>query len=117
MSGNVVTDPAYWETVAAYLATSGVATFEQDWLNDNAHTDFNLTDARRVPGQHGGLDGPAKPDHAILHGFGAALSAELEVQQPDHDSHQRRPDAARALDGFPVRVAAGERGGRVAVHG
>ena len=45
MSGNVVTDPAYWETVGAYLATSGVATFEQDWLNDNAHTDFNLTDA------------------------------------------------------------------------
>ncbi len=45
MSGNVVTDPAYWETVAAYLATSGVATFEQDWLNDKAHTDFNLTDA------------------------------------------------------------------------
>jgi len=44
MSGNVVTDPAYWETVAGYLATSGVATFEQDWLNDKAQTDFNLTD-------------------------------------------------------------------------
>ena len=44
MSGNVVTDPAYWETVAGYLANSGVATFEQDWLNDKAQTDFNLTD-------------------------------------------------------------------------
>ena len=44
MSGNVVTDPAYWETVAGYLANSGVATFEQDWLNDQAQTDFNLTD-------------------------------------------------------------------------
>jgi hypothetical protein len=44
MSGSVVTDPAYWETVAAYLADSGVATFEQDWLNDKAHTDANLTD-------------------------------------------------------------------------
>ncbi len=44
MSGNVVTDPAYWETVAGYLANSGVATFEQDWLADKAHTDFNLTD-------------------------------------------------------------------------
>jgi len=44
MSGNVVTDPAYWETVATYLANSGVATFEQDWLDDKAHTDFNLTD-------------------------------------------------------------------------
>jgi hypothetical protein len=44
MSGNVVTDPAYWETVAGYLATSGVAAYEQDWLADKAHTDFNLTD-------------------------------------------------------------------------
>ena len=44
MSGNVVTDAAYWETVAAYLATSGVTTFEQDWLADKAHADFNLTD-------------------------------------------------------------------------
>ncbi|HXK03852.1 MAG TPA: hypothetical protein VMS37_15730 [Verrucomicrobiae bacterium] len=45
MSGNVVIDPAYWDYVAGYLATAGVGTFEQDWLNDNAHTDFNLTDA------------------------------------------------------------------------
>ena len=44
MSGNVVTDPAFWETVATYLSNSGVATFEQDWLADKAHTDFNLTD-------------------------------------------------------------------------
>jgi hypothetical protein len=44
MSGNVVLDPAYWDTVAGYLSTSGVATYEQDWLADNAHTDFNLTD-------------------------------------------------------------------------
>jgi len=44
MSGNVVTDPAFWESVATYLSNSGVATFEQDWLADKAHTDFNLTD-------------------------------------------------------------------------
>jgi hypothetical protein len=44
MSGNVVIDPAYWETIADYLRNSGVATFEQDWLSDQAHTDFNLTD-------------------------------------------------------------------------
>jgi hypothetical protein len=44
MSGNVVIDPAYWNTVATYLATSGVTTYEQDWLADKAQTDFNLTD-------------------------------------------------------------------------
>lgn len=45
MSGNVVLDPAYWTYVAGYLANSGVATYEQDWLNDKAQPAFNLTDA------------------------------------------------------------------------
>jgi len=44
MSGNVVLDPAYWDHVAGYLATSGVATYEQDWLADKAQAAFNLTD-------------------------------------------------------------------------
>jgi len=44
MSGNVVTDPQYWTATAGYLASSGVATYEQDWLDDKAQTNFNLTD-------------------------------------------------------------------------
>ena len=44
ISGNVATDPAYWREVAAYLKANGVATYEQDWLGDAAHPDFNLTD-------------------------------------------------------------------------
>jgi hypothetical protein len=44
VSGNVATDPAYWDRVAGYLAGSGVVTYEQDWLGANAHTDFNLID-------------------------------------------------------------------------
>lgn len=44
MSGNVVVDPRYWDATAAYLANSGVATYEQDWLDGAAHTDFNLSD-------------------------------------------------------------------------
>jgi hypothetical protein len=44
MSGNVVLDNSYWNTIASYLAASGVATYEQDWLDDKAHTDFNLND-------------------------------------------------------------------------
>ena len=45
MSGNVVLDRAYWDMVAAYLANSGVATYEQDWLADKAQASFNLTDS------------------------------------------------------------------------
>jgi hypothetical protein len=45
MSGNVVLDPAYWNMVAGYLAASGVAAYEQDWLGSNAQADFNLTDS------------------------------------------------------------------------
>jgi hypothetical protein len=44
MSGNVVTDPSYWQSVAQYLAASGVTTYEQDWLDDKAQTSFDLTD-------------------------------------------------------------------------
>ena len=50
MSGNVVLDAAYWDSVASYLVTSGVATYEQDWLDDKAQPAFNLTDAETFLG-------------------------------------------------------------------
>jgi hypothetical protein len=45
MSGNVITDPLYWNTLAAYLQDSGVIVYEQDWLGLNAQPAFDLTDA------------------------------------------------------------------------
>jgi len=45
MSGNVVTDPLYWNNLAGYLRDSGVIVYEQDWLGLNAAPAFNLTDA------------------------------------------------------------------------
>src|ERR1700747_1130183 len=44
MSGQVSVDPAYWNQVANYLASSGAAGFEQDWLFSQASTAYNLTD-------------------------------------------------------------------------
>jgi hypothetical protein len=44
MSGNVVVDPRYWETVANYLHDAGVVTYEQDWLDERAQAAFNLND-------------------------------------------------------------------------
>lgn len=44
MSGNVITDPAFWNDRMRYLKSSGVDTFEQDWLCSHAQPDFNLTD-------------------------------------------------------------------------
>lgn len=44
MSGQVSIDPAYWNQVANYLASSGAAGFEQDWLFSQASTAYNLTD-------------------------------------------------------------------------
>jgi hypothetical protein len=43
MSGNVSIDPKYWEKTALYLKAADVGTYEQDWLGQEAHTDFNLT--------------------------------------------------------------------------
>lgn len=44
ISNNVATDPKYWSNVAAYLKESGVATYEQDWLDSRATASFNLSD-------------------------------------------------------------------------
>ncbi len=45
MSNNVSIDPAYWATIAGYLASAGVTVYEQDWLNQNALPDTtSLTD-------------------------------------------------------------------------
>ena len=44
ISGNVSTDPNYWNMVAAYLKSAGVVTYEQDWLSAQAQTIVNLTD-------------------------------------------------------------------------
>jgi hypothetical protein len=44
MSGNVSTDPQYWTDLAAYLASSGVMTYEQDWMAMWAQPNLNLGD-------------------------------------------------------------------------
>jgi hypothetical protein len=44
ISGNVATDPQYWEDIASYLHAADVKVYEQDWLGDAAQTSLNLTD-------------------------------------------------------------------------
>ena len=44
MSGNVSIDPKYWDDVADRLHSANVSTYEQDWLGESAHADFNLRD-------------------------------------------------------------------------
>ena len=44
MSGNVSTDPRYWQSIMNYLHDNGVVTYEQDWLSDQAHSLNNLND-------------------------------------------------------------------------
>jgi hypothetical protein len=44
MSNNVSTDQNYWNMVANELQSSGVVTYEQDWLSNQALPAVNLTD-------------------------------------------------------------------------
>jgi hypothetical protein len=44
ISGNVATDPKYWQDYARYMIANGVEVLEQDWLSNMAVTAFNLTD-------------------------------------------------------------------------
>jgi hypothetical protein len=42
-SGNVMTDPRYWTDLMSYLHSSGVVTYEQDWLGAQAQPVYDLT--------------------------------------------------------------------------
>jgi hypothetical protein len=44
VSGNVSTDPHYWQSVMSYLHNNGAITYEQDWLSAQAESLNNLTD-------------------------------------------------------------------------
>ena len=50
MSGDVVTDPAFWNGTMSYLNNAGVVTYEQDWLSANAQPHYNLTDPNAFVG-------------------------------------------------------------------
>jgi hypothetical protein len=44
VSGNVAIDPKFWQDTADYLHDADVITYEQDWLDANAHAATNLND-------------------------------------------------------------------------
>lgn len=44
MSGDIITDPRYWEKTAEWLKAANVAVYEQDWLGRYAKAEANLTD-------------------------------------------------------------------------
>lgn len=51
MSGNVVIDPQFWKSTADYLHEAGVVTYEQDWLDENAHAMPNLSEPQMFLGE------------------------------------------------------------------
>ena len=51
MSGNVIIDRAFWKSTADYLRDAGVVTYEQDWLDENAHAMPNLSDPTSFLGE------------------------------------------------------------------
>jgi hypothetical protein len=51
MSGNVIIDPAFWNSTADYLGDARVVTYEQDWLSHNAQPEMNLTDPQAFLGE------------------------------------------------------------------
>ena len=44
MSGGVSIDPAYWAHIMGFIQNAGVVTYEQDWMNQMAVPNMNLTD-------------------------------------------------------------------------
>jgi hypothetical protein len=50
VSGNVLTDPRYWDDRLGTLARSGVIVYEQDWLGAQAQPLYNLADPEQFLG-------------------------------------------------------------------
>ncbi len=104
MSGGVSTDPAYWRDIAAYLKSNGVGTFEQDWLGDAAHPNYNLTDPNLF------FDGMAAAMDAqgltmqYWHGAAQAFPAERKLFESHYCPHQSGRLWPRALERFSLRV-------------
>jgi hypothetical protein len=49
-SGNVMTDPRYWSDLMGYLRSSGVVTYEQDWLGAQAQPLYDLSAPQQFMG-------------------------------------------------------------------
>jgi hypothetical protein len=49
-SGNVMTDPRYWSDLMGYLHSSGVVTYEQDWLGAQAQPVYDLSAPQQFMG-------------------------------------------------------------------
>ena len=116
MSGNVSIDPAFWSKIASYLKTSGVVTYEQDWLNINAlPSTSNLTDQDAFTDNMAQAMAAAGHQHPVLHGPAAVLPAGLEVPEPGHRPRERGRLQPRPLAELLLYGAAGLVDGRLAV--
>lgn len=83
MSRNVVLSPAFWSETAQYLRDSGVAVYEQDWLNDNARPAVNLIDPQQFLGNMAhamGNEGVAVEYCMELPGYLLASTAYQDVE-------------------------------------
>ncbi|HEX8966253.1 MAG TPA: hypothetical protein VF937_00130, partial [Chloroflexota bacterium] len=49
-SGNVITDPRYWNDLMAYLQSAGVVLYEQDWLGAQAQPIYDLSAPQQFMG-------------------------------------------------------------------
>lgn len=49
-SGNVMTDPRYWDDLMSYLQAGGVVAYEQDWLGAQAQPVYDLSAPREFMG-------------------------------------------------------------------
>ena len=118
MSGNVSIDPLYWGAIGQYLGGSGAAGYEQDWLFDQASTDYNLTDGDLFLGNMASALG--QQDVAIQY-CSASTRHFLQSAMYNNVTTIRAsggdPLRQHPLDQLSVRFATGQRGGRVALHG
>ena len=95
ISGLAAVDPKWWDSIADYMKTSGIVTYEQDWL-DRIYT-YSPAFSSDVGTGEAFLDNMARAckragNHdAILHAVSVPFSARQLLRKFNDNPHQRRP--------------------------
>ncbi|HJP79033.1 MAG TPA: hypothetical protein VJ914_32475 [Pseudonocardiaceae bacterium] len=91
MSNDVITDPSFWNSTMNYLASSGVITYEQDWLSADAQPKYNLSDPNAFMGNmaHSGASNNITLQYCMALPWNILQSSQYQNAQTDRVNSDR----------------------------
>lgn len=121
ISGLAAVDPKWWNSIAQYMKSSGIVTYEQDWL-DRIYT-YSPAFSSEAGTAEDFLDNMARACEAqgitmqYCMPYPCHFSAGLPLREFDDHPDQRRPVQHQQVERFSLHLAPGLRHGHLAVDG